>query len=65
MLMAALCRKTGLATIELPPEVRFRRRGSLTFAFNYGGTPWRGPFSNEPLLGEPEVMPRNFSVWQS
>jgi beta-galactosidase len=65
MLMALLCRKAGLATIELPPEVRLRRRGDLTFAFNYGQTPWRAPFSNEPLLGEPEVMPRNFTVWRS
>jgi beta-galactosidase len=65
MLMALLCRKAGLATIELPTEVRLRRRGDLTFAFNYGGTPWHAPFSGEPLLGEPEVMPRNFTVWQS
>jgi beta-galactosidase len=38
--MAVLCEKAGLATIELPTEVRLRRRGSLTFAFNYGQTPW-------------------------
>ena len=65
MFMALLCRKAGLATIDLPTEVRLRRRGNLTFAFNYGQTPWAAPFSNEPLLGEPEVTPRNFSVWQS
>ena len=64
MLMALLCRKAGLATIELPAEVRLRRRGKLTFAFNYGETPWRAPFSGEPLLGEPEVMARTFAVWQ-
>jgi beta-galactosidase len=51
--------------IELPAEVRLRRRGELTLAFNYGETPWRAPFSNEPLLGEPEVIPRNFTVWRS
>ena len=65
MLMALLCRKAGLATIELPTEVRLRRRGDLIFAFNYGRTPWRAPFSDEPLLGELEVMPRNFTVWRS
>jgi beta-galactosidase GanA len=64
MLMALLCRKAGLATIELPAEVRLRRRGDLTFAFNYGETPWRAPFRDEPLLGGLEVMPRNFSVWR-
>ena len=63
-LMALLCRKAGLATIELPMEVRLRRRGDLTFAFNYGRTPWRAHFSDEPLLGELEVMPRNFTVWR-
>jgi beta-galactosidase len=65
MFMALLCRKADLATIELPTEVRLRRRGDLTFAFNYGETPWRAPFSDKLLLGEPEVMPRSFSVWQS
>ena len=65
MLMLLLCRKAGLSTIELPAEVRLRRRGDLTFAFNYGETPWRAPCSGQPLLGEPEVIPRNFTVWRS
>ena len=65
MSMALLCRKAGRSTMELPAEVRLRRRGDLTFAFNYGETPWRAPFSDEPLLGEPEVMPRDFTVWRS
>jgi len=60
-----ICRKAGLSTTELPAEVRLRRRGDLTFAFNYGETRWRAPFSDEPLLGEPEVIPRNFTVWRS
>jgi beta-galactosidase len=65
MLVALLCRKAGLETIELPTEVRLRRRGDLIFAFNYGGTPWRAPFSGELLLGEAEVTPRNFTVWRT
>ena len=65
MLMALLCRKAGLSTIDLPAEVRLRCRGDLTFAFNYGETPWRAPFSDEPLLGEPEVIPRDFTVWRN
>jgi len=63
-LMAMLCRKAGLSTIELPPEVRLRRRGELTFAFNYGDAPWRAPFRGEALLGEPEVGGRGFAVWR-
>jgi len=65
MLMALLCQRAGLSMIELPADVRLRRHGKLTFAFNYGETPWRAPFSDEPLLGEPEVIPRNFTVWRS
>ena len=41
-LMALLCRNAGLSTIELPVEARLRRRGDLTFTFNYGERPgWR------------------------
>jgi beta-galactosidase len=65
MLMALLCRKAGLSTIELPAEVRLRRRGGLTFAFNYGEAPWLAPFSGEPLIGAPRVAPRGFTVWLS
>src|SRR6185437_8699237 len=50
-LMALLCRKAGLSTIELPVEVRLPRRGDLTFAFNYGETPWLAPLGGEPLIG--------------
>ena len=64
-LMTLLCRKAGLSTIELPAEVRLRRRGDLTFAFNYGETPWPAPFSGEPLLGASGVVPRGFTVWLS
>jgi beta-galactosidase len=64
-LMALLCRKAGLAAIELASEVRLRRRGDLTFAFNYGETPWLAPFGGEPLLGTLSVAPRGFTVWRS
>jgi beta-galactosidase len=65
MLMALLCQKAGLSTIELPAEVRLRRRGDLTFAFNYGHAPWPAPFGGEPLIGASSVAPRGFSVWRS
>ena len=64
-LMALLCRKAGLSTIELPAEVRLRRRGDLAFAFNYGETPWPAPFGGEPLIGAKSVAPRGFAVWRS
>jgi beta-galactosidase len=62
--MALLCRKAGLPTVELPAEVRLRRRGDLAFAFNYGESPWTAPFGGQPLLGASSVAPRGFSVWR-
>ncbi len=64
-LMALLCRKAALPTIELPAEVRLRRRGDLTFAFNYGETPWPAPFSGSPLIGTQSVAPRGVTVWRN
>ncbi len=58
-------KRCSTSTIELPAEVRLRRRGDLTFAFHYGENALARPFSDEPLLGEPEVIPRNFTVWRS
>ena len=62
--MALLCRKAGLPTIELPAEVRLRRRGDLAFAFNYGDTPWPAPFTGEPVIGTQSVGARGFAVWR-
>ena len=65
MLMGLLCRKAGLSTIELPEGVRLRRRGDLTFAFNYAETSWPAPFGGEPLIGDASVAPRSFSAWRT
>lgn len=35
--------KAGLETMPLPDDVRIRRRGELTFAFNYGPDEWTLP----------------------
>ena len=65
-LMALLCGKAGLLNDRAASRVRLRRRDDLTFVSTlHGETPWRAPFSDEPLLGEPEVIPRNFTVWRS
>ncbi|MBV9287522.1 MAG: beta-galactosidase, partial [Hyphomicrobiales bacterium] len=63
-LMALACRMAGLPTARLPESVRLRRRGDLTFAFNYGAEPWVAPFGGEPFLGRREVAPRGVSVWR-
>jgi beta-galactosidase len=66
-LLAALVkwvtRAAGVATIDLPEAVRLRRRGPLTFAFNYGDTPWKPPHTGAFLLGGPHVDPQDLAAW--
>ncbi len=63
-LMALVCRRAGLATIELPEAARLRRRGDLVFAFNYGDEPWPAPIAGDLLIGGADVAPRGFSAWR-
>ena len=45
--------------------MRLRRRGNLTFAFNYGDEVFRAPSSGSPfLLGGPEVGPSEVAIWR-
>ena len=46
----------------LPDTIRLRRRGDLTFAFNYGAEPWTAP-GGRFVLGAPEVAPRSLAAW--
>ena len=62
--MALVAAKAGLDTLVLPPTVRMRRRGALTFAFNYGVEPWDAPFASPPLYGDKRVAARGFAVWR-
>ena len=56
----------GLPTLDLPDAIRIRRRGALTFAFNYGDEPWtvpaRGPV--EWLVGSAEIGPQSLACWR-
>jgi beta-galactosidase len=49
----------------LPEGVRLRRRGTLTFAFNYGDEVWQAPSGSSFLLGGPEVGPSEVAIWRS
>jgi beta-galactosidase len=60
-----LVRHAGLPAIPLPPQVRLRRRGDLTFAFNYGPEPWQGPADADYLLGGPSLPPQDLACWRS
>jgi beta-galactosidase len=63
-LMRWITKAAGLATIDLPEAVRLRRRGDLTFAFNYGDSPWKPPASGGFLLGGPNVDPQDLAAWE-
>jgi len=55
---------SGLDIIDLPEHVRLRRRGDVTFAFNYGPEDWQSDASAEFLLGSRVVGPQSVSAWR-
>lgn len=57
--------EAGLALMDLPPGVRLRRRGGLTFAFNYGPEPWTAPDTGRFVLGGPAVPAQGVAAWQA
>ena len=67
-LLAALMKRAvadaGLTPRELPEAVRLRRRGGVTFAFNYGNQPWNAPAGAEYLIGGPTVGPQDLAAWR-
>jgi beta-galactosidase len=65
--MADLLRRAGLDVTELPEAVRLRRRGDLTFAFNYGEIDWAAPVKDAGryLLGGPVVPPQGVACWRA
>jgi beta-galactosidase len=62
-----LGREVGLTPVRLPAGVRLRKRGELTFAFNFTGTVKQVPvpLATEFLLGEADIVPYGISVWRS
>ena len=50
--------------LDLPEHVRLRRRGKLTFAFNYGPTEWSVPEGAKMVLGGRMVGPQQVAVWE-
>ena len=60
-----LVRQAGLSPTPLPPQVRLRRRGDLTFAFNYGPEDWEGPGAAEFVLGGPRLEAQDVACWRS
>ena len=54
-----------LSTLKLPESIRVRRRGNLTFAFNYGSKPWKSSVKGKLLLGTQIIAPQDVAVWRT
>ncbi|WP_199225323.1 Beta-galactosidase C-terminal domain, partial [Caulobacter sp. HMWF025] len=65
--LESLCLEAGVATQRLPRDVRLRRRGDLTFAFNYGDQPIAAPAPPNArfVLGAQTIAPRDVAVWKA
>ena len=64
-MLRALLVAAGVDPIDLPEGVRLRRRGNLSFAFNYGPDPWPLPFADANLvLGTETVAPQDVACWR-
>ncbi len=61
--LAVWAEAQGIALHPVPDSVRLRRRGPLTFAFNYGPEPWQGPTGVRYRLGGAQVMPQQIAAW--
>jgi beta-galactosidase len=57
----------GVSTIVLPEDVRVRRRGRITFAFNFGSDSRVAPSeaSARYVLGAQNIAPHSFSAWKT
>ena len=65
-LLVDLCAEADIAIIPLPPTLRLRRRGDLTFAFNLADTRARvpAPGDAEFVIGGSDIEPFGVAVWR-
>ena len=61
-----LCVEAGVAVQRLARDLRLRRRGDLTFAFNYSDAPIAAPAPPNArfVLGAETIAPRDVAVWK-
>jgi beta-galactosidase len=59
--------ESGVASLALPEDVRVRRRGGVTFAFNFGSDSRTLSVSDnaEYVLGGQSIAAHNLSAWKS
>ena len=65
-LLVDLCAEAGIAITPLPPTLRLRRRGELTFAFNLAGEKATTPAPDDAsfVIGGAEIEPYGVAVWR-
>lgn len=63
--MELLVKKTKLNITKLPPHIRLRKRGDLTFVFNYGTKSWAIPKGKKLVMGGPKVPPQGLTIWRN
>ncbi len=61
--LALITSEAGVATCKLPDHIRLRRRGNLTFAFNYGNEDWKTPGKGAFVLGGAIIPAQGISAW--
>jgi beta-galactosidase len=67
-IMRFAAKKASLGTVELPPDFRIRRRGGLTFGFNYGSETVEAPISSKLvpfMIGSRSVKPHEVAIWRN
>lgn len=65
-LMRTIAVEAGLAVLDMPADVRVRRAGDLTFAFNYGpeAADLSGIRADPPLIGALDCPAAEVAVWR-
>lgn len=65
-LLVDLCAEANIAITPLPPTLRLRRRGDLTFAFNLASEIARAPApaGANYVIGGTEIEPYGVAVWR-
>ncbi|MEM9208050.1 MAG: beta-galactosidase [Pseudomonadota bacterium] len=65
-LLERVCRSAGIPVCPVRDGLRLRRRGKLTFAFNYGPGEARLPSDARSLIvGEQSLKPADLAIWMT
>jgi beta-galactosidase len=63
-ILKRLAWRAGVTTQDLPDHIRIRRRGSLSFAFNYGDEGYELSGVSNIVLGASTLAPGEVTIWR-